>query len=126
MSEIVQEIQKEVGSWQGVSISPHRFGGIEFQMNGREFGHLHGDYQADIPFTARLRQALVTEGKASPHHLYPKSGWVSFYLHGHADVASLIELLRLNYNRLAKNRLNSVASENSQAIKEKFSAEREE
>lgn len=95
----------EVSSWQGVRIVPHRFAGTEFQVNGREFGHLHGEYQADIPFTARLRKELVADGKASVHHLYPKSGWVSFYIRSRADVAQLIELLRLNYDRLAKSRL---------------------
>jgi len=40
MSDIQQQLRQEVGSWQGVSIVPHRFGGIEFQVNGREFGHL--------------------------------------------------------------------------------------
>ncbi|KAB8332207.1 hypothetical protein SD80_022220 [Scytonema tolypothrichoides VB-61278] len=98
---IVQEVQ----TWQGVTVAPHRFGGMEFQVNGREIGHLHGDYQADIPFTARIRKKLVESGKASPHHLYPKSGWISFYIHGVEDVPLLLELLRMNYDRLAKNRL---------------------
>lgn len=106
MSIIQKEIQQAVSGWSGVSVVPHRFGGIEFQVNGREFGHLHGDYQADIPFTVKLRQVLVSEGKASPHHLYPNSGWISFYLHDHTDVSGLLELLRLNYERLAKNRVN--------------------
>jgi hypothetical protein len=108
MSNIQQEIRQIVSSWSGVGIVPHRFGGIEFQVNGREFGHLHGDYQADIPFTAKLRQALVSEGKASLHHLYPNSGWISFYLRDRADVSRLLELLQLNYDRLAKHRIATV------------------
>lgn len=108
MNSIQQEIQQTVGGWSGVSIVPHRFGGIEFQVSGREFGHLHGDYQADIPFTVKLRQALVSEGRASLHHLYPNSGWISFYLRDRSDVNRLLELLRLNYERLAKNRVNAV------------------
>ncbi|ARV62411.1 hypothetical protein BZZ01_30650 [Nostocales cyanobacterium HT-58-2] len=98
---IVQEVQ----TWLGVTIAPHRFGGVEFQINGREIGHLHGDYQADIPFTSRIRKELVESGKASPHHIYPKSGWISYYIRSAKDVPLLLELLRMNYDRLAKNRL---------------------
>lgn len=97
---ISQTIVDTVSSWEGVTIAPHRFGGIEFRVNHREFGHLHGNYQADIPFSARLRKELVASGKASEHHLYPKSGWVSFYIRSAEDVPVLIELLKLNYERL--------------------------
>ncbi|NMG07049.1 luciferase family protein [Brasilonema sp. UFV-L1] len=105
MSNIKDTIVQDVQTWQGVTVAPHRFGGIEFQVNGREIGHLHGDYQADIPFTARIRKELVESGKASVHHIYPKSGWISFYIHGVEDVPLLLELLRMNYDRLAKTRL---------------------
>ncbi len=96
---------KEVLSWPGVTASPHRFGGTEFCINGREIGHLHGDYQADIPFSASHRKELVVAMAASPHHLYPNSGWISYYIHGVEDVAGLLDLLRMNYDRLALSRL---------------------
>lgn len=105
MSDTVSRICQEVSSWPSVSIAPHRFGGKEFQLNGKEFGHLHGDYQADIPFSVKMRKSLVAEGKASLHHLYPKSGWISFYLNDSSDTTALIDLLRLNYDRLAKHRM---------------------
>ncbi|MFB2898060.1 luciferase family protein [Aerosakkonemataceae cyanobacterium BLCC-F50] len=97
---ISQAIADTVSTWKGVTIAPHRFGGIEFRVNNREFGHLHGDYQADIPFSARLRKELVASQKVSEHHLYPNSGWVSFYIRSADDVPALIELLKLNYDRL--------------------------
>lgn len=102
MNDIVKTIEREVLSWPGVTAGPHRFGGIEFRVNNREIGHLHGDYQADIPFSARLRKQLVAEGRAEPHHLYPNSGWVSCYIRSEEDVPALIDLLRLNRGRLTK------------------------
>lgn len=45
-------IRAEVGSWDGVEVRPHRFGGIEFRLGRRELGHLHGDRIADLPFPA--------------------------------------------------------------------------
>lgn len=87
MSAIKQRILQEVLSWSGATAEPHRFGGTEFRVGNREIGHLHGDYQADIPFSARLRSELIAAGKASPHHLYPNSGWISYYIRGVEDVA---------------------------------------
>lgn len=100
IDDIARTIEHELLRWPGVTVGPHRFGGIEFRVNNREIAHLHGDYQADIPFSARLRKQLLAEGRAEPHHLYPKSGWVSYYIHSIEDVPTLRELLRLNYERL--------------------------
>ena len=107
---ISQTIVDIVSTWEGITIAPHRFGGIEFRVDNREIGHLHGSYQADIPFSARLRKELVVSGRASLHHIYPNSGWVSFYIHSVDDVPALIELLRLNYERLTAYRHQIVAA----------------
>lgn len=111
MSNISDTILQEVQSWPNVTVTPHRFGGTEFQVNGREIGHLHGVTQADIPFTVRIRKELVESGKASPHHIYPNSGWISYYIHGVEDVPLLLELLRMNYDRLTKRQLQIKAEE---------------
>lgn len=107
---ITQTVSDTVSTWSGVTIAPHRFGGIEFRVNNREFGHLHGNYQADIPFSARLRKELVALGKASEHHLYPNSGWVSFYIRSADDVPALIELLKLNFDRLTAHQSHAAAA----------------
>ena len=57
------------------------------------------------PFSSNLSKELVTAGKASLHHLYPNSGWISFYIRSAEDVPALLELFRLNYTRLAKGRV---------------------
>jgi hypothetical protein len=50
MSEIANAIERERRSWPGVTVAPHRFGGIAFRIGRRELGHLHGDRLADLPF----------------------------------------------------------------------------
>jgi hypothetical protein len=40
---------------------------------------------------------LVAAGRAEPHHILPKSGWVSIYLRHASDVERAIELLRLSF-----------------------------
>lgn len=93
-------IEREILSWSHVSVHPHRFGGVEFQVNQHEIGHLHGDSQADLPFSVRVRRELVAAGRASLHHILPDTGWVSYYLRSEADLPGAIELFRLNYDRL--------------------------
>ncbi len=97
MNGILETIKCELLSWDGVTAQPHRFGGIEFRMGSRELGHLHGDWQADLPFPVRMRRELVASGRASPHHILPETGWVTFYIRGEQDVPRLVELFRLNY-----------------------------
>ena len=97
-------IERAVTSWDGVAGHPHRFGGVEFRLGRVELGHLHGDQLADLPFPTKIRNALVDEGRAQPHHVLPASGWVSRAIHDAADVDDVIGLFRLNYDRLTSRR----------------------
>lgn len=92
-------IREEVASWDGVTVHPHRFGGVEFRLGRRELGHLHGDRLADLPFTRRVRDMLVETGRAQVHRHLPDSGWVSRPLATAADVEEALELFRLAYER---------------------------
>lgn len=100
MAESIHDrIASEVTAWPGVTSRPHRFGGVEFRLGRRELGHLHGSRLADLPFPVAIRERLVAEGKAEPHHVLPTSGWVSYYIRGADDVPEVVALFRLNYDR---------------------------
>ncbi len=101
---ISEQIRREILSWPGVTVEPHRFGGIEFRLGKRELGHLHGDYLADLPFPVRVREELVREGRAMHHHILPQSGWVSFPIRGEADLPGALALFRLAYDRATSKR----------------------
>jgi len=92
-------IEREVGSWEGVTVHPHRYGGVEFRLGKRELGHLHGDRVADLPFRRVVRDMLVETGRAKPHHVLPDSGWVTRPIDSDEDVAEVVELFRLSYER---------------------------
>lgn len=94
-----EQIRREVGSWAGVTVAPHRFGGLEYRVGRRELGHVHGDRLADLPFPPVVRDALVAAGRAERHHVLPQSGWISRRMHTADDVDAVIELFRLNYER---------------------------
>jgi len=92
-------ITRAVTSWPGVTVAAHQFGGVEFRVERREIGHLHGNHLADLPFPVRVREELVAAGRAEIHHVLPESGWVSLRLRDEADVDRAIDLFRLNYDR---------------------------
>jgi|ERR671925_1951770 hypothetical protein len=101
MSKIIESIKKEILSWPYVTAEPHRFGGIEFRLNKREMGHIHGDRLADLPFPMSIRNELVNSGRVSPHHVLPRSGWVSYWINkGDEDVPAVVELFRMRYEQL--------------------------
>jgi hypothetical protein len=93
------EIEDVVGAWDGVTAEPHRFGGVEFRVGKRELGHLHGDHLADFPFTVKLRDELIDVGRVERHRILPDSGWASRRIGDEEDVADVIELFRLQYER---------------------------
>ena len=92
-------IVREISSWPGVTTGRHRFGGTEFRCGHRELGHLHGSRLADLPFPLLIRDGLVKEGRAEPHHVHPESGWVSYFMQNADDIAHVVALFRLNYER---------------------------
>ena len=102
MKDAQERIAKKVSSWKGVVAYPHRFGGTEFRLGRRELGHIHGDSFADIVFPMQVRNQLVAEGKAEPHHILPKSGWITFRFRKEEDIQSAIELFKLSYEYAAK------------------------
>ena len=99
MEDIGARIEREVGSWEGVTTHAHRFGGVEFRLGRREIGHLHGERWVDLPFQKTIRDMLVETGRAQPHHVLPETGWVSRQIRSDVDVAGVIELFRLSYER---------------------------
>lgn len=71
---------EELLTWAGVTMHPHWFGGLEFQLNGNEIGHLHGNRLFDLLIPKMERDRWIEEGNARSHHMYPDSGWVSVYI----------------------------------------------
>ncbi len=117
-------IRKEVLSWPGVTEAPHRFGGMEFRLGKRELGHLHGDYLADLPFPVRIREELVREGKAMPHHILPQSGWVSYPIRDADALPGALDLFRLAYDRAMGVNHGSAEDTESTESTEKYAEEK--
>jgi len=107
-------ITRALTSWAGVTVQPHRFGGVEYAIGKREIGHIHGDHLVDIPFPKKVRNEIVAAGRAQPHHFLPETGWVSFYLRQETDVEQAITLLHESYQIAQKQKSKTIEVENEQ------------
>jgi hypothetical protein len=73
----------------------HRLGGVGFFFRGKECGHIHGNGLLDCFVGQARRDALLLDGRASVHHVFPRSGWISFWVRDGADVPRAIDLIRM-------------------------------
>jgi hypothetical protein len=89
----MEKIEASMARIPRVKIQPHRFGGIGFSLDGKELGHIHGNGLLDVFVGKTRRDEFVRNGNAIAHHIFPNSGWVSFWIRDEANVNSAIELL---------------------------------
>ena len=98
-----QQIIDEVTSWQGVTAGPGQRGEFAFKVGRRELGHLHGDHVLHTGFPKAVWTELYDQGRIDYHPVFPdRPGPASRRIENEADVRDAIELLRLNYVRVAK------------------------
>lgn len=101
----LESLLSQVNSWPYVHWTLHRFGGIEWQVQGREIGHLHGNGILDIrlPTNQAARQAQKL-GLALEHHTYPGSAWVSLSLQNSTEIPAALTLLQQAAENFSANR----------------------
>jgi hypothetical protein len=97
--DCMDDIEAEVLSWPGTTACMHRFGGVQYNVNGREIGHIHSNGLLDILFSRKIKNELLGEGRLQDHHIFTKSGWISFYVCNHQDTAYAVSLLKRSYKR---------------------------
>ncbi len=110
--ELLEQVEREVLEWQGVTTGDTGRGGLQFSYGRVELGHLHGSSFADLPFPKKVRDELIEEGRASVHPPLPDSGWVRRRMEGPEDARAVIELFRMNYDRAKARAERRAASEN--------------
>ncbi|HTU79512.1 MAG TPA: luciferase family protein [Solirubrobacteraceae bacterium] len=95
-----QRITSELSSWPGVHSGPGRRGEFAFKLGRHELGHLHGDRSAHFFFPKDTWRELKREGRITEHPVFPdREGPAARAIHDEADVAEVIALMRLNYER---------------------------
>jgi hypothetical protein len=96
-----QRITEVVTSWPGVTAGAGRRGEWSFKVGNREIGHLHGDHAAHFSFPTQVWLELIGQGRITDHPVFPgRVGPAARGIDDDADVRDVIELMRLNYDRL--------------------------
>ncbi|HXM32841.1 MAG TPA: luciferase family protein [Chthoniobacterales bacterium] len=93
----ISAIEKNVQRLPGVTLGVHRFGGIGFFRGGKELSHIHGNGLLDCFVGRTNRDRLVQKGSAKVHHVFPHSGWISFFVNGPEEVAHALELIQIAF-----------------------------
>jgi pyridoxamine 5'-phosphate oxidase family protein len=107
-----ERITAEVTSWPGVTAGHGSRGEFGFTVGRRQIGHLHGDRVAHFGFPREVGARLREEGRVGPHPVNPHSTKMAARpIDGETDVRDVIELMRLNYERVTGRRSASAFSE---------------
>ena len=108
--ELLAQIEREVLGWGGVfkkrdedgpggiGVTGYRYG--DPQTGGPQIGHVHDDGHADFRFPREVRDELIRTGRAIPHPAFPDSRTTASYrIQNAEDVADVLTLFRMNYER---------------------------
>ncbi len=97
-----EQITEEVASWPGVEAGIGERGEFGFSVGGRQIGHLHGDHAAHFGFPRDVGADLREQGRVGPHPVNRHSPKMAARrIESEDDVREVIELLRLNFDRVA-------------------------
>jgi hypothetical protein len=99
MVTAADRIISEASSWPGVVVVRGARGRTSLRFGQCELGHLHGDGLAHFVFPIGLWLGLVDEGHVEPHPLQ-RAGLAQRRIRTEADVADVVALLRLVYDRM--------------------------
>jgi len=99
VQEWIDEIERIVLKWPGVTSEIHAMGGMGFRFHRNEIGHIHWNGDLDIVFGRELTEKLLQSGKVQ-HHRFVPSAAVTFSLNGEGDIDFAITLLRFSQLRV--------------------------
>ena len=92
----ISAVEKEAERLPEVDLGVHGYGGIGFFFRGRETSHIHGNGLLDCFVGRTNRDRLVQGGDGvTPHHVFPRSGWISFFVRSPEDVERALELIQI-------------------------------
>jgi hypothetical protein len=96
-----ERISEEATSWPGVEAGIGSRDEFAFRVGRREIGHLHGDHVAHFGFPKQVWAELFEQKRIDYHPVFPgRPGFGARAIESDADVSDVIELLRLNYDRV--------------------------
>jgi hypothetical protein len=92
----ISAVERDAQRLPDVNLGVHRFGGIGFFYRGEEMSHIHGNGLLDCFVGRRNRDLLLGESSGvTAHHVFPSSGWISFFVKSPDDVERALELIQI-------------------------------
>jgi len=95
--EHIDVIERTVLTWEKTSAGMHQYGGLQFNVNNREIGHIHSNGLVDVLLKKEIKEQLLKEGRVEDHHIFKRSGWVSLHIRSEQDKQLALELLEYSY-----------------------------
>ncbi len=96
-----EQIAEAIAAWPGVETARGRRGELAFKVGRREFGHLHGDHTAHFAFPEDVWLELKEADRILEHPVFNgRAGPAERRIEEEADVGDVIELMRINYERI--------------------------
>tara|TARA_B100000809_G_scaffold52464_1_gene47791 strand:+ start:448 stop:897 length:450 start_codon:yes stop_codon:yes gene_type:complete len=92
------EIVKWTKKLPYVTSKYHKYGGLEFQVNGKEICHIHGDGLTDVLLTRRVANDIIKSTFAQEHHVISDSGWISYQIKKESDIEELKGIIKQSYS----------------------------
>lgn len=92
----ISAVERDAQRLPEVNLGVHRFGGIGFFYRGKEMSHIHGNGLLDC-FVGRTNRDLIVRERSgvTAHHVFPSSGWISFFVKSPDDVERALELIQI-------------------------------
>ncbi|WP_233268782.1 luciferase domain-containing protein [Mucilaginibacter lacusdianchii] len=98
--DCVDEIEATLLQWPHTSVTTHKYGGIQFNYEGKEIGHIHSNGLLDMLLSRKLKARWMQDGRIQDHHSFKNSGWISFYISTIEDKEYAIQLLQAGYEKV--------------------------
>ncbi|MES2590950.1 MAG: luciferase family protein [Bacteroidota bacterium] len=95
--DYIDQIERKVLTWQQTTASSHKSGGVQFNVDGKEIGHIHSNGLLDVFLKLNVAEQLIREGRVTEHRTIKNSGWLSFQIKTEQDILFAIELLEYSY-----------------------------
>jgi len=93
---------KSIKNFVNIESKYHRYGGLEFRINNKEFCHIHGDGLIDILLDRKTAQTLIENKICSEHHINGGTGWISYQIRNETIVGQVVQIAKCAY-KLRKN-----------------------
>lgn len=97
----MEQLERRLCAMPGVSIGIHALGGVGFRFKDVEFAHLHATGLFDVLLRPGDAETVRRRGEARPHHRFPESSWVSYWINDDRDIPGACHLASLATDCLA-------------------------